>query len=349
MIDVTDAVTQQALAVNRSPLFSEAFGDAPAIGSIIGRGDSLEVTIWEAPPAVLFGSNATFGARDAGSTLTTSSTTSQRTALPEMMVDGDGRISIPFAGSVLAAGRTPQQVARDIVGRLNGKAHQPQVIVRPVRNANANVTVVGEVATNGPVQITPRGERLMDAIAAAGGAKQPLDKITVRMTREGRVVAVPLERVIMDSSQNIRLQTGDVVSVLYQPFSFTALGATGSASAEIPFESTGITLAQSLGRIGGMKDDRANVRGVFIFRLEDPAAIDPGIAATARLTPGGRVPVIYRVDLSNPATFFVAQNFPIRNKDVVYVSSAPLTDLQKFVSIVSSMAFTVIGLGQAVP
>jgi len=53
--------------------------------------------------------------------------------------------------------------------------------------------------------------------------------------------------------------------------------------------------------------------------------------------------------MSNPATFFVAQNFPIRNEDILYASSAPLTDLQRFVSIVSSMAFTVIGLGQAVP
>jgi polysaccharide export outer membrane protein len=91
------------------------------------------------------------------------------------------------------------------------------------------------------------------------------------------------------------------------------------------------------------------VRGVFIFRFEDPAALDPALAATARRTPDGRVPVIYRVDLKNPATLFVAQSFPIRNKDVLYASSAPLSDLQRFVSIVSSVAFTVIGLGQAVP
>jgi polysaccharide export outer membrane protein len=126
------------------------------------------------------------------------------------------------------------------------------------------------------------------------------------------------------------------------------LGASGN-SAEIPFESTGLTLAQALGRIGGLRDDRANARGVFVFRLETPAAVDPSIAATARRTPDGRIPVIYRVDLNDPSSFFVAQSFPIRDKDVLYVSSAPLSDLQKFVGMVSSMAFTVIGLGQAVP
>ena len=72
------------------------------------------------------------------------------------------------------------------------------------------------------------------------------------------------------------------------------------------------------------------------------------IAATSRRTPDGLIPVIYRIDLKNPATFFVAQGFPIRNKDVLYVSSAPITDLQRFVGIVSSMAFTVIGLGNQI-
>jgi len=121
------------------------------------------------------------------------------------------------------------------------------------------------------------------------------------------------------------------------------------ASAEIPFEQTGITLSQALGRIGGLKDERANARGVFIFRLEDPAVLDPALAATARRTPDDRIPVIYRVDLRNPATLFVAQSFPIRNKDIIYVTSAPLTDFQRFVGILSSLAFTAIGLGQAVP
>jgi len=101
--------------------------------------------------------------------------------------------------------------------------------------------------------------------------------------------------------------------------------------------------------VGGLKDDRANIRGVFIFRLENPAALDPSVAATAQRTPDGRIPVIYRVDLSNPAMFFVAQSFPIRDKDVLYASNAPLADLQKFVSIVSSMAFSVIGITNSIP
>jgi len=221
-------------------------------------------------------------------------------------------------------------------------------VVRLVRSAGDNVTVVGDVATNSRVPLTPRGERLLEVLAAAGGVKQAIGKTTIQITRDGRVVSLPLELVIRDPAQNIRLQANDVVTALYQPYSFTSLGASG-VNAEVPFEATGITLAQALGRIGGLRDERADVRGVFIFRLEDPAALDPAVAASARRTPDGRIPVIYRVDMSNPATFFVAQSFPIRNKDVVFISNAPLADLQKFVSIVSSMAFSVISLPNAIP
>jgi polysaccharide export outer membrane protein len=67
-----------------------------------------------------------------------------------------------------------------------------------------------------------------------------------------------------------------------------------------------------------------------------------------QLTPDGKIPVIYRVNLADPASFFVAQGFPIRNADVLYVSNAPLTDIQKFVSLITSTTFSLINIGNAV-
>ena len=96
-----------------------------------------------------------------------------------------------------------------------------------------------------------------------------------------------------------------------------------------------------------MRDERADVRGVFIFRLEDPAALGETLEPGTQTTPDGKVPVIYRVDLKNPASFFVTQGFPVRNQDVVYVSNAPIADLQKFVNIISQMTFSIIGVAKA--
>jgi polysaccharide export outer membrane protein len=349
VVDITDAVTRRAVDSARPALFSEVFGDVRAAQTMIQRGDVVDVTIFEAPPAALFGTSATFGSGDVSATLqNAASGNSQRTGLPEMMVDDTGHIRVPFAGSIQAAGRTPPQVAQQIVSRLAGKAHAPEVIVRLVTNSSANVSVLGEVNTNGRVGLTPTGERLLDALAGAGGVKQSTDKITIQITRAGQVASLPLDNIIRDPNQNIRLQSNDVVAAIYQPYSFTSLGLTGN-SAEVPFEQTGLTLSQALGRIGGLRDERANARGVFIFRFEDPAVLDPALIANARRTVEGKIPVIYRVDLRNPATLFVAQSFPIRNKDVIYATSAPLGDIQRFVGILSSMAFTAIGLGQAIP
>jgi polysaccharide export outer membrane protein len=170
----------------------------------------------------------------------------------------------------------------------------------------------------------------------------------VQVARGDRVAAQALEEIIRDPAQNIRVGRDDVITLHYQPYSFTALGAT-SRSGEIDFESTGLTLANALGRVGGLRDERANARGAFVFRFEDPAAVDPAVAAVSPRTADGRIPIIYRVDLRNPATLFAAQHFPMRDEDILYVASAPISDLQRFVGILSSMAFTFIGLGEAIP
>lgn len=329
VVDVTDAVTRRMLASNRKALFSENLGTGRAIGTTIGKGDVLEVAIWEAPPATLFGSAG--GDPRIGS----SNSTARGTSLPEQMVDSDGRIAIPFVGSVQAAGRTPQEIAREISARLAGKAHRPQAIVRLLRNAAATVTVVGDVGGSTRVPLTAKGERVLDVLASAGGVRQPVGKTVVQITRGGTVVTMPLEAVIRDPRQNVMLQPDDVMTVLFQPYSFVALGAT-SRNEELAFEATGITLAQAMGRAAGLQDNRADVKGVFLFRLEEVGALPPEEQATARTTPDGKVPVIYRINMKDPATFFIAQSFPIRDKDVLYVSNAPLADFQKFVNVIYS-------------
>jgi polysaccharide biosynthesis/export protein len=345
IVHVDDAVARRVLSASKASLFSEAFGvDVPPESAVLGKGDVLQLSIWEAPPAVLFGSVTTFGAPDGGLNAL-AGTVAQRNSIPEMTVDETGSIQVPFAGSVRVEGRTARQVEREITSRLAGKAHDPQVSIRVARNASATVTMVGDVATNAQVPLTPKGERLLDAIASVGGLKTPVNKTTIQITRDGRVASVPFETVIHDPSQNVRLRANDIVTAVSQSLSFTALGETGT-SAEVPFESTGITLAQALGRVGGLKSDRADPEGVFIFRLEDPLAVDPSIAATAPRTPDGRIPVIYAVNLKDPTSFFVAQSFPVRDKDVMYVSRAPLSDLQRFVAIIASMTIPVYNVAR---
>lgn len=331
VVEVSDAVARRLAAQRQQRLFSESLGDGGEAAPLIGPGDGLEVNIWEAPPATLFGG----GAVDPRAPSTTRATT-----LPEQMVDREGFVSVPFAGRIRAAGRTPQAVEAEIAMRLRGKANQPEVLVRVTRNASATVTVVGEVNASVRLPLTASGERVLDALAAAGGVRQPVHKMTLQLTRGERFHALPLDQVIRDPRQNVRLRPGDVVTALFQPLSFTALGATGK-NEEIAFETQGISLAQALARAGGLQDTRSNPQGVFIFRYESREALEWPRQPVVT-TPEGRVPVVYRVDLRDPASFFVMQGFAMQHQDVVYVSNAPAADLQKFLNLVFSIVYPVL-------
>ena len=334
LVDINDGVARKLLSDHKKNLFSETFADAANSAYVVGAGDVIEASVWEAPPAMLFGG--------APSTPTTGAASNHVTVFPEQMVSSAGTITIPFAGQIAAAGKTPEQIGAEIVDAFKGKANQPQVLVRVIKNNTANVTVVGEVTTSTLMPLTARRERLLDALASAGGVKQPVNKMTLQITRGEQMDALPLDLIIRDPKQNIVLQPGDVVTALFQPLSFTVLGATAKNS-EIDFEAQGISLAQALARAGGLDDTRADSRAVFIFRLEDAKALD--WATPPKTTPDGKVPVIYQLNLKDPASFFVAQSFPIDNKDVLYVSNAPAADLQKFLNIVVSVIYPIVNAG----
>nr|WP_240648350.1 polysaccharide biosynthesis/export family protein [Pararobbsia silviterrae] len=331
IVDVTDDVARKLFTERERSSFSEVLGTSATFQQQLGIGDTIDVSIWEAPPATLFGaqSGGKVGPGNASTTL-----------LPDQTVDADGTINVPFIGAVKAAGRTPTQLQRDIAARLKGIAHDPQVLVKLSKNSTSYVTVVGDMSNVAHMPLSPRGERVLDAIASAGGIKQSIDKITIQVTRGTTVTSLPLQTVIQDPRQNVPLHAGDVVAALYQPYSFMSLGATGK-NQEVNFEAQGITLAQAIARSGGLEDSRSDARGVFVFRFEDPDAL-PWPNKPVRTTVDGRVPVIYRFDLHDPNTFFVAQSFMIENRDVLYVSNAPVTEMQKVLNLVFSVVYPIV-------
>ena len=133
------------------------------------------------------------------------------------------------------------------------------------------------------------------------------------------------------------------MSALYQPYSFTVLGAAGKND-EVRFEATGLTLSQALGRVGGLRSDSADPKGVFVFRWQKPTNAASGAEAT---TEG--VPVIYRIDLKQPETYLAAQKFEMHNGDVLYVSNSPVSDFQRFVGLVATSILPIATARTVVP
>jgi polysaccharide export outer membrane protein len=297
----------------------------------IGIGDSIVVSIWEAAGGGLFGASPTDHV----------SSGSRSVTIPEQVVGQDGGISVPFAGRVPVAGRLPTEVQRAIEQRLAEKAIEPQVIISVTKSLANSVTVTGEVVSGARIQLSVRGDRLLDLIAAVGGAKSPVYETFVRLSRGGVTATIPMERLVSNPAENIYAQPGDVLTLVRLPQSFTVFGAAGT-NAQISFTAEKMTLVEALAKAGGLQDHRSDPAGVFLFRFEPPETIHTLGRPQLRTGPRGSSPVVYRLDLRNAKSYFMAQRFPIEDKDIIYVANADLNELQKFFTLLNTLTGPVI-------
>lgn len=300
------------------------FGKQGAVSTqAIGQGDYVQVTIWEAASGGLFSAPTNAQLTGSGSRTAT---------IPEQVVGPDGAITVPYAGRVRVIGRTPQQVEEAVVAALQTKAIEPQALVTVTKNIANTVTVVGEVTGGARVPLTTRGDRILDVIATAGGTKAAAHETFVTLVRGSQSVRIPMQALLTSPTENVFVRPGDVISVAKEPQTFTSAGATGQNSV-VPFDAIGITLDQAIGRTGGLNDSRADPGGVFVIRYERPEEYDQ--LGFRRPDPGAlrQVPVIYRVNMRDPNGFFLARSFPIRNKDIIFVSNAPVAEMQKAIAV----------------
>jgi polysaccharide biosynthesis/export protein len=323
-----NSATAAILQTRQLPSFRGQFGDyRPAPDQRIGTGDSLTVTIFEAAAGGLFSAPAVDrlgpGSRSA--------------VIPEQIVSRDGSITVPYAGRVRVAGLRPQDVERTIVERLKGKAIEPQALVAITRNASNVVTVSGEVGSGALVPLNVRGQRLLDVIALAGGVRSPAHETFVNMSRGGRSVQVPFQTILSRPAENVFVRPGDVVTLLRAPITFTAVGATGQ-NAVIPFGQVTISLEEAVAKAGGLLDFRADPEGVFVLRYEPVTLVRKLLGRTDAL-PGqhGMTPVVYKVNLRDANALFLARLFYISDKDIIYVANAPLAEVQKLFTLISTL------------
>ena len=334
VVDI-DGLTIDALRLRGFDRLAARFGDSGSPGeTLIAVGDMISVTIWEAGPGGLFSAPVVAGKFSTGS---------NSAMIPDQVVGRDGAVTVPYAGRVPVIGKTARAVQAAIEHALDGKAIQPQVRVNVTRSVANSVTVGGEVAAGARVPLSVRGDRLLDVLATAGGVRAPVNEIFVELTRGPRTLRVPLQQIVQQPSENIFMRPDDVLTFVRAPQTFLAYGATGR-NAEVPFDADGITLAQALTKAGGLLDDRSDPAGVFIFREEVypvASALRPGSPLVA---PHKLTPVIYHLNMRDPQSLFLAQNFRIAHHDLVYVSDSPTTSVQKVFGIISGATST-IGAG----
>lgn len=336
VVDVDPRVVS-ILSKRSSPTLYGMFKDSRRPPDVrIGTGDAVTVTIWEAAAGGLF-STASIDRVSPGSRTAT---------IPEQEVSQNGTVQVPYAGRLKLAGLRPQEAEALIVESLKGKAIEPQAVVTITKNRNNTITVTGEVTNGMLAPVSVKGDRVLDVVATAGGLRAPGHEVFVRLTRGEKSANVPFNTLLADARENVYVRPGDVLTVVREPQRFTAFGGTGRNEL-IPFDAAGMTLEQALARAGGLLDYRADSTGVFLLRFEPAALVREMIPERGEQIASSFVPVVYRLNLRNANSYFMARAFPMRNNDILYVANAPLTEVQKFLSVIGSVV-TPVAAGAAI-
>jgi polysaccharide biosynthesis/export protein len=314
--------------------------DQPRSAISVGVGDVMQVTIFET------GSGGLFIPADAGSR------PGNFVQLPPQQVGQNGLITVPWAGKIRAEGRTPITIQTDIEKKLANRALEPQVVVSFIERHANEVSVLGDVGAATRFSMDASGERILGAIARAGGPRFPDYESIVTLQRHGRATSAMLSEIADNPQQNIAMEPGDYVYVAHQPRYFLAVGATGQSTTlsqldrRFPFGDKTIDLADALAEAGGVEDDRANARAVFLYRYETHAALERfGLNVPPSLP--AKVPTIYAIDLADPSGFFLCNRIAMRNGDTIYVANAPSTDLTKVLNVLLPLAESASAINSA--
>jgi polysaccharide biosynthesis/export protein len=146
-------------------------------------------------------------------------------------IDPNGFIDIPLIGRTQVGGLTIEDCRKEMAKRFAKYVTDPQVTINLTENESRSVSVIGSVNNPG-VHSTPGPQRLIQAIATAGGIRNDAGSRVI-ITREARWGLLPLPTAVMDSKgtfstatvslhdlmsskfpdDNIFVDPGDVISI----------------------------------------------------------------------------------------------------------------------------------------
>ena len=266
----------------------------------IGVGDVLSIVVWDHPELT-----APFGSfnnvQDQGN-----------------VVREDGTIFYPFVGQLEVAGRTARAIQEELAVKLADYIESPQLDVRVVNYRSQRFFVTGFVSNPGTYPVTDVPVRVVEALGLAGGLLPDADLYDVTLSRGDESFNIPLYDVLYEGnlSGNALLQHGDVLHVAPNELRRVFVMGEVQKPVTIPMTNRSLTLTQALGEAGGVQEARADGRGVYVIRKSEfEGVID-----------------VYQLDVSEAWAFALGDEFLLQPRDVVYVSAAPISRWNRWVS-----------------
>jgi len=192
-------------------------------------------------------------------------------------IGGDGHVGLPLIGRVVAAGRTPAELERELGLKLERFIRSPQVAVSVAEYRSQPVSVIGAVNDPG-VRQTEGRKTLVEMLSTAGGLREDAGNM-VKITRrpewgpiplpgaapapggKGYVAEVRLEDVM---EQNVLVRPHDVISVPRANLVYV-VGAVGEPGGFPLHEREAVSVLQALALAGGL-EKHASAKKAKILR-----------------------------------------------------------------------------------
>jgi len=130
-----------------------------------------------------------------------------------VQVRPDGKITLPFLGDIMAAGRTPLELKDVLTTQFKEYVNNPVVTVIVQDAIAAQITVIGDVRAQGP-QVLNGAVNVLQALARAGGLGEFADKNNIRILRQNsQPIPVDYKRMLKGEIEPVLLQPGDTIVV----------------------------------------------------------------------------------------------------------------------------------------
>jgi len=306
---------------------------APPPTDMVGPGDVLNIAIYEAGIALFGGGGGAAALAREGAAPFDPSVKVQN--LPPTRVDDNGDIILPYAGRLRVVGKTVGEIQEQIRNSLKGLSQNPQVLVTMNQVITNSVIVSGEVARPGRLVLQTNRETLSDVVALAGGYRGSSKDLTLRVFRRDDNVDVRLSDLVDNPEMDVRAYPGDRFMLISNPRSFSVLGASGRVE-NMPFTRSDISLIEAIAASAGTHPQFGDPAAIFVFRYTTDGQ-------------GETKPVVYHINMMNAGSYFLAQRFGMRDKDVLYFGNSEANQPTKMIQLISQLfspIMTVVSVAQ---
>ncbi len=275
----------------------------------IGPSDIISIVVYDHPELQPLG----------GAVISQGSDPTGITGAPGFIVDQGGFIFYPYARRVRVGGLTEAQAAELITESIRHVIKDPQVTVRIASFRSRRAYVDGEVRNPGTQIFTDVPMTLPEAINRAGGITAAGDRSFVTLTRNEVTTAIDLVRLqeLGINPTRILLETGDLVTVRSREDSKVFVMGEITRPSALPMRNGRMSLNEALGESGGPNLGTANTSQIYVIR-----------------NVGQDSPAIFHLNASSPAALALAETFPLRPRDVVYIDPVPLVQWNRIISLI---------------